>query len=127
MAVVVYIQKASFTSLGYLVETEQQRQLTKIMAEGGRGQSDSPQSQVDLHHWLFEYLNTHAKIVGSYGMTQYHNQNVRFITKSGGTIEMDLSLGWSEISTDEKGSNYLKNLLEEKGYSINTTETAYGS
>jgi hypothetical protein len=126
MAVVVYIQKASFTSLGYLVETEQQRQLTKILAEGGRAQSDSPQSQVDLHHWLFEYLNSHAQVVGSNEMAQYHNQNVRFLTKSGGTIEMDLSLGWSEISTDEKGSNYLKNLLEEKGYSINTQETAYG-
>ena len=125
-AVVVYIQKASFTSLGYLIETEQQRQLTKIMAEGGRVQSDSPQSQLDLHHWLFDYLNTHAQIVGSYGMAEYHNQNVRFTTKSGGTIEMDLSLGWSEISTDEKGANYLKNLLEEKGYSINTKETAYG-
>jgi hypothetical protein len=122
----VYIQKASFTTLGYLVETEQQRQLTKIIAEGGRGQSDSPESQLQLHHWLFEYLTTHAKIVGSYGMTQYHNQNVRFLTKSGGTIEMDLSLGWSEISADEKGVNYLKNLLEEKGYSINTQETAFG-
>jgi hypothetical protein len=125
-AVVVYIQKASFTSLGYLIETEQQRQLTKIMAEGGRVQSDSPQSQLDLHHWLFDYLNTHAQVVGSYGMVEYHNQNVRFLTKSGGTIEMDLSLGWSEISTDEKGANYLKNFLEEKGYSINTKETAYG-
>jgi hypothetical protein len=127
MAVVVYIQKASFTSLGYLVETEQQRQLTKIMAEGGQGQSDSPESQLQLHHWLFEYLNTHAQIVGSYGRVEYHNQNVRFLTKSGGTIEMDLSLGWSEISTDENGANYLKNLLEEKGYGINTQETAYGS
>ena len=126
IAVVVFIQKASFTSLGYLVETAQQRQLTKIMAEGGRGQSDSPQNQVDLHHWLFDYLNTHAKVVGSYGMAEYHNQNVRFLTKSGGTIEMDLSPGWSEISTDEKGVGYLQNLLEGKGYSINTTETAYG-
>jgi hypothetical protein len=125
-AVVVYIQKASFTSLGYLIETEQQRQLTKIIAEGGRGQSDSPESQLDLHHWLFDYLNTHAQVVGLNEMAQYHNQNVTFITKSGGTIEMDLSLGWSEISADEKGTNYLKNLLEEKGYSINTTETAYG-
>lgn len=126
IAVVVYIQKASFTSLGYLVETEQQRQLTKIMADGGRRQSDSPETQLQLHHWLFDYLNTHAQIVGSYERVEYHNQNVRFITKSGGTIEMDLSLGWSEISTDEKGANYLKNLLEEKGYSINTQETAYG-
>jgi hypothetical protein len=125
-SVVVYIQKASFTSLGYLVETEQQRQLTKIIAEGGRGQSDSPETQLQLHHWLFEYLNTHAQIVGSYGMAEYHNQNVKFLTKSGGTIEMDLSLGWSEISVDEKGVNYLKNLLEEKGYSINNQETAYG-
>ena len=125
MAVVVYIQKASFTSLGYLVETEQQRQLTKILSEGGRGQSDSPESQLQLHHWLFDYLNTHAQIVGSYGMAEYHNQNVRFLTKSGGTIKMDLSMGWSEISTDEKGANYLKNLLEEAGYSINTTENAY--
>ena len=122
----VYIQKASFTSLGYLVETKQQRQLTKILSEGGRGQSDSPQSQLGFHHWLFDYLNTHAQVVGSYGMVEYHNQNVKFLTKSGGTIEMDLSLSWSEISTDEKGANYLKNLLEEKGYSINTTETAYG-
>ena len=127
IAVVVYIQKASFTTLGYLVETEQQRQLTKIMAEGGRAQSDSPESQLQLHHWLFDYLNTHAQIVGSYEMAEYHNQNVRFLTKSGGNIEMDLSLGWSEISTDEKGANYLKYLLEEKGYSINTQETAYGS
>jgi len=126
MAVVVFIQKASFTSLGYLVETEQQRQLTKIIAEGGRAQSDSPQSQVDLHHWLFEYLNTHAQVVGSYGLAEYHNQNVKFLTKSGGTIEMDLSLSWSEISADEKGANYLKNLLEDAGYSINTQETAYG-
>ena len=126
MAIVVYIQKASFTSLGYLVETEQQRQITRIIAEGGRTQSDSPQSQLDLHHWLFEYLNTHAQIVGSYGMAQYHNQHVTFLTKSGGTIEMDLSLGWSDISADEKGANYLKNLLEEAGYSINTQETAYG-
>jgi len=38
---------------------------------------------------------------------------------------MELSLGWSEISTDNKGANYLKNLLEESGYSINTTENAY--
>lgn len=96
------------------------------MAEGGRGQSDSPQSQLDLHHWLFEYLNTHAQVVGSYGMVQYHNQNVKFLIKSGGTIEMDLSLGWSDISADEKGTIYLKNLLEEKGYSINTQENAYG-
>jgi len=123
---VVYIQKASFTSFGYLVETEQQRQMTRIIAEGGKTQSDSPQSQLDLHHWLFDYLNTHAQVVGSNEMAQYHNQNVRFSTKSGGTIEMDLSLGWSEISADEKGVNYLKNLLEEKGFSINTTETAYG-
>ena len=122
----VYIQKASFTQLGYLVETEQQRQLTKIMAEGGRAQSDSPQSQLDLHHWLFDYLNTHTQVIGSYRMAQYHNQNVRFLTKSGGTVEMDLALGWSEISSDEKGANYLKNLLEEAGYSINTQETAYG-
>ena len=122
----VYIQKASFTSFGYLVETEQQRQMTRIIAEGGKTQSDSPQSQLDLHHWLFDYLNTHAQVVGSNEMAQYHNQNVRFSTKSGGTIEMDLSLGWSEISADEKGVNYLKNLLEEKGFSINTTETAYG-
>jgi hypothetical protein len=126
MAVVVYIQKASFTSLGYLVETEQQRQLTKILSEGGRAQSDSPETQLQLHHWLFDYLNTHAQISGSYGMAEYHNQNVRFLTKGGGTIEMELSLGWSKISTDEKGANYLKNLLEEKGYSINTQETAYG-
>jgi len=103
IAVVVYIQKANFTSLGYLIETAQQRQLTKIMAEDGRGQSDSPESQLQLHHWLFDYLNTHAQIVGSYGMVEYHNQNVKFLTKSGGMIEMDLSLGWSEISTDEKG------------------------
>jgi len=126
VAVLVYIQKASFTSLGYLVETEQQRQLTRIIAEGGRGQSDSPETQIQLHHWLFDNLNTHAQVVGSHEIAQYHNQNVRFLTKSGGTIEMDLSLGWSEISADEKGANYLKNLLEEKGYRINTTETAYG-
>lgn len=65
MAVVVYIQKAPFTPIGYLVETEQQRQMTRIIAEGGRAQSDSPQSQLDLHHWLFEYLNTHTQVVGS--------------------------------------------------------------
>ena len=122
----VYIQKAPFTPLGYLVETEQQRKMTKIIAEGGRTQTDSPQSQLDLHHWLFEYLNTHAQVVGSNEMAEYHNQNVTFITKSGGTIKMDLSMGWSEISADEKGVNYLRNLLEEAGYSINTQETAYG-
>ncbi len=124
-AVVVYIQKASFTSLGYLVETEQQRQLTKIIAEGGKAQSDSPETQLQLHHWLFDYLNTHTQIDGSYGMAHYHNQNARFLTKNGGMIELDLSLGWSGISADEKGASYLKNLLEEKGYSINTKETAY--
>jgi hypothetical protein len=122
----VYIQKAPFTPLGYLVETEQQRQMTKIIAEGGRTQTESPESQLNLHHWLFNYLNAHAQVVGSNEMAQYHNQNVAFITKSGGTIKMDLSLGWSEISSDEKGANYLKNLFEEKGYSINTQETAYG-
>ena len=112
--------------MGYLVETEQQRQITKIIAEGGRTQTDSPESQLNLHHWLFGYLNAHAQVVGSNEMAQYHNQSVTFITKSGGTIKMDLSMGWSEISTDEKGVNYLKNLLEEAGYSINTQETAYG-
>lgn len=112
--------------MGYLVETEQQRQITKLISEGAQKQTDSPESQLNLHHWLFDYLNTHAQVVGSNEMAQYHNQHVTFLTKSGGTIEMDLSLGWSEISTDEKGSNYLKNLLEEKGYSINTTESAYG-
>jgi len=112
--------------VGYLVETEQQRQITKIIAEGGRTQTDSPESQLNLHHWLFGYLNAHAQVVGSNEMAQYHNQSVTFITKSGGTIKMDLSMGWSEISTDEKGVNYLKNLLEEAGYSINTQETAYG-
>jgi hypothetical protein len=126
VAVIVNIQKAPFTPLGYLVETEHQRQITKLISEGAQKQTDSPESQLDLHHWLFEYLNTHAQIVGSYGMAEYHNQNVRFLTKSGGTIEMDLSRGWSEIYADEKGANYLKNLLEEKGYSINTQETAYG-
>ena len=126
MAVVVYIQKAPFTPLGYLVEVEQQRQMTKIIAEGGRAQSDSPESQINLHHWLFDYLNTHAQVVGSNEMLQHHSQSVAFETKSGGTIKMDLSMGWSEISTDDKGANYLKNLLEEKGYSINTTENAYG-
>jgi len=100
--------------------------MTKIITEGGRTQSDSPESQLDLHHWLFDYLNTHAQVVGSNEMAQYHNQNITFITKSGGTIKMDLSMGWSEISADEKGASYLKNLFEEKGYSINTTETAYG-
>jgi len=123
---VVYIQKAPFTPLGYLVEVEQQRQMTKIIAEGGRAQSDSPESQINLHHWLFDYLNTHAQVVGSNEMLQHHSQSVAFETKSGGTIKMDLSMGWSEISTDDKGANYLKNLLEEKGYSINTTENAYG-
>ena len=122
----VYTQKASFTPLGYLIETEQQRQMTRIIAEGGRTQSDSPESQLDLHHWLFDYLNTHAQVVGSSEMAQYHNQNVLFITKRGGTIKMDLSMSWPEISTDSKGANYLKNLLEETGYSINTQETAYG-
>ena len=126
MAVVVYIQKAPFTPLGYLVETEQQRQMTRIIAEGGKTQSDSPESQLDLHHWLFNYLNTHAQVVGSNEMAQYHNQNVTFITKSEGTIKLDLSMGWSEISTNEKGANYLKNLLEEAGYSINTTKNAFG-
>ena len=96
------------------------------MSEGGRAQSDSPETQLQLHHWLFEYLNTHAQVIGSYGMVEYHNQSVTFLTKSGGTIKMDLSMGWSEISADEKGSNYLKNLLEEAGYSINTQESAYG-
>ena len=64
-AVVVYIQKASFTSLGYLVETEQQRQITKIISEGAQKQTDSPESQLNLHHWLFDYLNKHAQVVGS--------------------------------------------------------------
>ena len=111
--------------MGYLVETEQQRQITKIIAEGGRTQSDSPETQQNLHHWLFDYLNIHAQVVGSNEIAQYHNQSVTFITKSGGTIKLNLSMGWSEISADEKGSNYLKNLLEEAGYSINTQETAY--
>jgi hypothetical protein len=126
VAIVVYIQKAPFTPLGYLVEVEQQRQITKMISEGAQKQTDSPESQLNLHHWLFDYLNTHAQVVGSYGMAEYHCQNVTFLTKSGGTIKMDLSMGWSEISTDEKGANYLKNLLDEAGYSINTQETAYG-
>jgi len=122
----VYIQKAPFTPLGYLVETEQQRQITKLISEGAQKQTDSPESQLDLHHWLFDYLNTHAQVIGSNEMAQHHNQSVTFITKSGGTIKVDLSMGWSEISADGKGANYLKNLLEEAGYSINTQETAYG-
>jgi hypothetical protein len=76
---------------------------------------------------LFDYLNKHAQVPGSNEMAQHHNQSTTFVTKSGGTIKMDLSMGWSEISTDSRGANYLKNLLEEKGYSINTTETAFGS
>lgn len=126
MAIVVYIQKAPFVPMGYLIETEQQRQITKIIAEGGRTQTDSPESQLKLHHWLFDYLNTHAQVVGSNEMVQHHSQSVAFETKSGGTIKLDLSMGWSEISTDSRGTNYLKNLLEEKGYSINTQESAYG-
>jgi hypothetical protein len=79
--------------MGYLIETEQQRQMTKIIAEGGRSQSDSPESQLNLHRWLFDYLNTHAEVVGSNEMAQHHNQSVAFETKSGGTIKMDLSMG----------------------------------
>jgi len=122
----VYIQKAPFISLGYLVETEQQRQITRLISEGAQKQTDSPESQLNLHHWLFDYLNTHAQVVGSNEMAEYHNQFVTFLTKSGGMIKLDLSMGWSEISADSRGSNYLKNLLEETGYSINTQETAYG-
>ena len=111
--------------LGYLVETEQQRQMTMLISQGAQKQTDSPETQLNLHHWLFDYLNTHAQVLGSNEMAQHHNQSVTFLTKSGGTIKMELSLGWSEISTDNKGANYLKNLLEESGYSINTTENAY--
>lgn len=89
----MYIQKAPFTPLGYLVETEHQRQITKLISEGAQKQTDSPESQLNLHRWLFDYLNTHAQVVGSNEMAQYHNQNVTFITKSGGTIKMDLSMG----------------------------------
>jgi len=123
---VVYIQKASFTPMGYLVETEHQRQITKLISDGAQRQTDSPESQLDLHHWLFDYLNKHAQVVGSNEMAQHHSQSVAFETRSGGTIKLDLSMGWSEISVDSRGANYLKNLLEDAGYSINTTENAYG-
>jgi hypothetical protein len=48
VAIVVYIQKASFAPLGYLVETEQQRLITKMISEGAQKQIDSPESQLNL-------------------------------------------------------------------------------
>jgi len=120
----VYIQPAKFSPLGYVVEVEQQRELAKKIASGEVVSHDSPEEQWDLHTYLNLYLFEHATPVDNANIPEHHYGTIVYETKSGGIIQIDNSLGWSEISCDKKGSLYLENLLREKGYSVITTKEA---
>jgi hypothetical protein len=123
--VVVYIQKASFTPLGNLIETEEQRKIAKLVSEGAHI-SDSPPSQLDLHHKLFEYLKKNAVIVGTKDLMAQHSICVSFETSNSGLVSMDITLGWSNITCNSQAIPYLVHVFEEMGYSVNTKQSAYG-
>jgi len=120
----VYIQPAKFSPLGYVVETENQRELTKKIATGEVVSHDSPEEQWDLHMFLNLYLFVHATTVDTVNLPEHHHGTMVYEAKSGGIIQIDNSMGWSEISCDTRGAQYLQNLLRQKGYSIITTKEA---
>jgi len=120
----VYIQRAQFTSLGYMVETEEQRQITAKVAAGEVTTTDSPETQWELHTFLNLYLFDHATPIDMVGLPQHHSGSLVYKTKSGGLIHLDNTMGWSTIECDPLGATYLENLLREKKYSVVTTKTA---
>jgi hypothetical protein len=120
----VYIQRAQFTSLGYMVETEEQRQITARIAAGEVTTTDSPETQWELHTFLNLYLFDHATPIDMVGLPQHHSGSIVYQTKSGGLIHLDNTMGWSSITCNKKGALYLENLLREKKYSVMTTKDA---
>ncbi len=121
----VYIEKAEFSSLGYIVETEEQRRLSKLISEGANSSSDSPRSQIELHYKLDNYLSKNATVIDGDTRTEFHSSYVTYETSSKGVILLDDTLGWSTIECDESGKNYLSRLLREWNYSVDTVKTAY--
>jgi hypothetical protein len=123
-AVKVFIQKAEFSSLGYAVETEDQREMVKRIASGEETKSDSPETQLELHRFLRLYLFEHATPINLSGLPEHHSESLEYRTKSDGAIMLDNTLGWSTIFCNKRGAIYLENLLREKGYSVITSKEA---
>lgn len=125
VATVVYIQVAQFTDLGYLVETESQRKICEEIQKGKQTVTDSPPDMKVLFDNVLQHLKKNATVVGDTQDISQHSYNVMFVTRSNGKINMMCSLGWLQIETDNLGSKYLANLLEQS-YSIDTTHDAIG-
>ena len=122
----IYIQRATFCELGFLIETAEQRELVKQIAVGASTQSDSPETQWALYNILRPYLSKNATLINVSEMPMHHSMQEHFKTRSDGVVILDQSLGWVTIECDQKGAEYLERLLREMRFSVDTTQEAIG-
>lgn len=122
----IYIQRADFNSLGYVIETAEQRELCKQISMGASVSSDSPDTQWSIYNILRPYLQKNASLVSGSELPMHHALQEVFRTRSEGTIMVDQSLGWVTIEADKKGADYLENLFRDWKFSVDTSQEAYG-
>jgi hypothetical protein len=122
----IYLQKASFNSLGYIAESAEQRELCKQITMGASVSSDSPDTQWSLYNLLRPYLQKNASLVSGSELPMHHALEEVYRTRSEGTIMLNQSLGWVTIEMDSKGKDYLENLLRDWKMSVDVSQEAYG-